>query len=173
MEYFESIGYGVVDIAYHHILSPQDCNKLRRSDTPASISFRTMPDFIVSNTEDSFYAELKVGASASKVYLEALPLMVNQQREAILHIPCVYIYAGQVTNGSMVAAYSTDIHPEKLVIPKRNSRIKNIITKTFTCPVEERETRSGTSGDAFVVIPAEDVRGWLSLENFMQQKTPA
>lgn len=152
----------------------EEYNKIRKLDTPAALEFRTMPDLMVSNDTTDFYLELKVGLNPKNAFFEALPLAVNQNREKILGIPCIYVYGGSIVEGQrLVASYSSDIVPNKLVIPKRNWRIKNILTSTFDCPVQEQEVRKGFSGDAYVSIPAEQVRKWIDLKDFVQQKTPA
>jgi len=165
--YLESKGWKVVDLAYHHVLSESDCRILRSTDSIPSLYYRTFPDFFVTNKDQSMFVELKVGWSPDRAYIEALPLMMNQKRETSFFVPTIYVYAGKITDGEMVATHSVQVEPSKLVIPKRNSQISPILKNYFPCIVEERETRKGTSGDAFVIVDKEKIKKWQPLDDFL------
>jgi hypothetical protein len=175
IEFFKSRGYNCIDISYHHNLPKDSCNQLRKSDTPTSLMYRTMPDFLVCTPSTSFYAELKVGSSTRNAYLEAFPLAISRLRETSLGLRCVYVYAGVISQGRMVACYSSDIKPSKLVIPKRNKQIKDLLLNLFpSCPVQEREpSRCDVSGDAFVMIPKEQILQWEPLDLFIKKMAHA
>lgn len=161
-------GWSVVDIAYHHNLSESDCQKLRKTNTPTSLHYRTMPDFFVTRGNQSMYVELKVGNSTSTAYIEAFPLMSNILRETCLLVPTLYVYAGGITGGNMVANYSSCIKPKKLVVPARNQEIKPLLEKFYNgIPCQERETKIGTSGDAFVTLSKSQILSWIPLENYI------
>ena len=166
-DYFRDKGWEFVDLAYHHALSEKDCQVLRSIDSIPSLYYRTMPDYFITNGKDSMLVELKVGNSADRAYIEALPLMINQKRETCLLVPTLYVYAGQITEGNMVASPSISIMPNKLVIPKRNKEISPVLTDYFDCPTEERETARGTSGDAFVIVNKSSVKKWDSIDKFI------
>lgn len=166
-EYLKSNGYNIVDTSYHHHYDTGDCSILRRLDNFPSLFLRTRPDFLVSKDGYSFLVELKVGSNKNRAYFEALPLKNNQQIEKFLNVPTLYVYAGGITNGDMVAQWSTRIVPEKLVIPKRNANIKEVLESYYTCEIEERETNKNTSGDAFVIVPKNDILSWRPIEDYL------
>lgn len=168
-DYLEGAGYRVVDLSYHHNLSDSACGILRCSNTPASIFYRTLPDFFVSKKDNSSFVELKVGQSSKLLYLEAFPFLANRNRQTSLSVPCLYVYAGGITNYNMVAYPVQDIVANTLVIPSRNEGIKQTLIEGFPkCKIEERESRAGTSGDAFVIVDKEQVLQWQPIESFMQ-----
>lgn len=165
--YFEKNGFKVVDTAYHHNYDSNVCYTLQRLDCMPSLFIRTRPDFLVSKDGYSFLVELKVGSNKNRAYFEALPLKNNQQIETYLDVPTLYVYAGGVTDGVMVAQWSTHIVPEKLVIPKRNENIKEVLESYYTCEIEERETNKNTSGDAFVIVPKDDILSWRPIKDYI------
>lgn len=128
-----------------------------------------MPDFFITRGNISMYVELKVGNSDRVAYIEAFPLMANQQRERSLLVPTLYVYAGNITGGNMVASYSQDIISNKLIIPKRNEEIKPLLQNWFTCDSQERETKVGTSGDAFVIVKKKGILQWKPLDEYIKK----
>ena len=163
----EEKGWDCVDIAYHHNLPEVDGDKLKASDTSASLYYRTMPDMIASKTDKSMFVELKC-SNGNRMYLEALPLAMNQSREVNNGVPCLYAYDGPLSGFNLVATWSREIVPERLIIPRRNKFIKELLLDHYVCPVEEKEPyRRGVSGDAYVVIPGSDVKQWKPIEEFL------
>ena len=70
-------GINVLDLSYHKKLSDKEANKIRFNTYPATLQYRTSPDFLILNKDMSMYVELKTGNMKDKICLEAFPLMIN------------------------------------------------------------------------------------------------
>ena len=164
---FESQGFSCIDTSYHHLHSKDDYDVIRRCNDTTALAYRTASDFIAClGKNTALYAELKVGTSQHFCYIEAFPLALHVL-QSYLGIRCLYIYAGRITDGELVACFAEDILPNKLVIPQRNSKITPYLLQSFTCSVEYRETATGTSGDAFVMVSASRIRHWKPLRQVL------
>lgn len=165
----EENGLTLVDLAYHHTLSDDTVKALQKDSSPASLLFRTSPDFLLFNGDRGVYVELKTGRSKDKIFFEAFPLMCNQIKETSLHAPCIYVYRGPITDFNMFVCPVRDISPETLVVPKKkgNEKISDIITKYFDCPYKEKEVSPYFSGDAYVELKSSQVSEWTPVEKWI------
>jgi len=114
--------------------------------------------------------ELKTGKNKDVLRVEAYQLMVNQVGEKLLHVPCLYVYRGKISDGEMVACYSKDIKVNTLVIPDRKSNqfIEDALLEYYDgCEVKRFKVDYPYSGDPYVTISAEDIKAWAHIDKFI------
>ena len=144
---------------------------LRRDYSPASLSYRVSPDMLIQKQRDglykSSYVELKTGNKKTAVQMEAYQLLYNKVMEKNLRTPCIYVYKGTMSNGKMVACYSSEIRVSKLVIPnaQKNKLIRPILLRNYEVPLEERGCIEGFSNDPYVEVT--DMSNWRPIYDYI------
>lgn len=174
--YLVSNGFVIGSAAYHEVMSAELVNVLQRVYTTAGIYYRTRADNIAVREADGFVFEYDAKTHVNKKYddltIEVAPLIahIGAYKHGAM---CAYVFR---VNGFDGFFWSHNCPPIREIHIPRNTRYTNIEVVKENCReyfpgvTIKENTRSGGSGDPYVIIDKREVQRCNHWKNIIRMQ---